>query len=124
MEANFSSGGGVADTYSRSEIPLYLGSNAVLYVGAGSPTPGGTHTGGATHHTPDSVPEVWREKWGAWGTIDNRQEVATGFANLVAKHSLTIDLRGGATHRAGPCLTSSVVAIVTKLWALPQDART
>jgi hypothetical protein len=92
MEANFSRGSGVADTYSRSEIPLYLGGNAMLYVGAGSQTPGGTYTGGATHHTPDSVPEVWHEKWGAWGTIDNRQEVASGFANLATKHSLTIDL--------------------------------
>lgn len=92
MEAEFSSGSGVADTYSREETPMYFGSNGVLYVGAGSQTPGGTHTGGRTHHTSDSVPEVWREQWGAWGTIDNRGEIATGFANLVAKHSLAIEL--------------------------------
>lgn len=92
MEASFSSGGGVADTYRRQETPMYFGSNGVLYVGSGSTTPDGTHTGGVTFHTPESVPDVWHEKWGAWGTIDNRGEVATGFANLVVKHSLPIDL--------------------------------
>jgi hypothetical protein len=91
LEASFSSGSGIADTYSRQETPMYFGSNGVLYVGAGSQTPLGTHAGGTTHHTPDSVPEVWHEKWGAWGTIDNCHEIATGFANLVVKHSLTID---------------------------------
>ncbi len=93
MEASFSSGSGIADTYSRQESPMYFGSNAVLYVGAGGQTPGGTHAGGSTYHTPDSIPEVWHEKWGAWGTIDNRHEISIGFANLVAKHSLTISLR-------------------------------
>ena len=71
---------------------MYFGSNAVLYVGAGSRTPGGTHTGGSTYRTPDSVPGVWHEKWGAWGTIDNRHEISIGFANLIAKHSLAISL--------------------------------
>ncbi len=93
MEASFSSGSGISDTYSRQESPMYFGSNSVLYVGAGSQTPGGTHTGGSTYHTPDSVPEVWREKWGAWGTIDNRHEISIGFANLMAKHSLTFSVQ-------------------------------
>jgi hypothetical protein len=92
MEACFSSGSGVADTYSRQETPMYFGSNGVLYVGAGSQTPSGTHAGGSTYHTPESVPEAWREKWGAWGTIDNRQEIAGGFANLAVRYALTVDL--------------------------------
>lgn len=92
MEATFSRGSGIADTYSRAEVPMYFGSNGVLYVGAGEQTPGGTNAGGSTFHTPDSVPEVWHEKWGAWGTIDNRHEVAAGFANLVVKHRLEIDI--------------------------------
>lgn len=92
MEATFSVGAGMADTYSRMEIPMYMGSNGVLYVGAGDPTPAGTHPGGSTFHTPDAIPEVWREQWGAWATIDNRHEVTVGFANLIVEHSLTIDL--------------------------------
>jgi len=90
MEATFSSGSGIADTYSRVETPMYFGSNGLLYVGSGSQTPGGTHSGDRTFHTPSSIPEVWREQWGAWGTIDNRREVAVGFANLVVKHDLEV----------------------------------
>jgi hypothetical protein len=92
MEATFSEGSGIADTYSRLEIPMYLGANGVLYVGAGEQTPAGTRAGGSTFHTPDSLPEVWHEQWQARGTIDNRHEAAAGFANLVVKHSLMIDL--------------------------------
>lgn len=92
MEATFSSGSGIADTYSRNETPMYFGSNGVLSVGAGSKTPGGTHEGGWTHQSPASIPEVWHEKWGAWGVIDNRREVAVGFANLVTKYGLEIDV--------------------------------
>lgn len=92
MEATFSSGSGIADTYSRLETPMYFGSNGLLYVGRGSQTPAGTHSGGRTYPTPSSIPEIWEEKWGAWGTIDNRREVAVGFANLVVKHGLEIGI--------------------------------
>lgn len=104
MEATFSRGSGVSDTYSREEIPMYFGSDGVLYVGAGEETPGGTHAGGSTYHTPDSVPEVWHEKWGAWGTIDNRHEITAGFANLVVKYGLDIEIVGNGPnpHQARP----------------------
>jgi hypothetical protein len=95
MEATFRRGGGVADTYSITEYAMYFGANGVLYCGPRRPTAAGTFAEWeVSYHSADTVPGAWRPEWGVGDPYYGDREVAKGFASLVARHDLQVDLRG------------------------------
>lgn len=83
-------GGGIADTYSISSYPLYVGRNGVVYCAPEQPTPNGTHAGwSSSPRSASAVPGAWTAQWSPRGTYYPRQEIAEALANLAAIHALS-----------------------------------
>jgi hypothetical protein len=86
-QATLQIGSGIADTFGIEHLPLYLGSNGVLYAAPRRPTPNGTLAEWqAGYRSADDVPGPWTAKWLPYGSYYPRQEVADAFASLAALH--------------------------------------